>query len=232
VSETDEVKKIPLEDIYWTDETDITKEQIHDMAMSFVTHGQIEPIIVTPDGKGKYRGVCGRLRYEAMKYRWRNDPKGKTILARIHHFEDEAEIKAWQLAENLHRRELPAMQKARLYRELYDLMKQKEEDEVTMELLAVDMEKLTGEEVSAKTIQHYISLTKLQPEVQEILTREKWPLRWGLELARIKDPKKQVEAAKKIVSDQEEYDSLVDVKWYVDGILSEERRKKRNEQLN
>jgi len=148
----DEVKEIPLEKIYWTDDTDITEDQIHDLAMSFVRFGQIEPIVVTgPDENGNYRGICGRLRYEAMKYRWRNDPEGKTILARIHKFEDEAEIKEWQLAENLHRRELPAMQKAKLYRELYDLMKQKKEDEVTLELLAIDMEKLTGEEVSAKT---------------------------------------------------------------------------------
>jgi len=232
----DELKEIPLEDIYWLDDTDITEEQIRNMATSLMVHGQIEPIVVTgPDENGKYRGVVGRLRYEGMKKRWENEPEGKTILARVHKFKNELEIKMWQLAENLHRRRLPAMQKAKQLKALYDIMREEYGEEATIQTLANAIEDMTGEKESVKTIHHYLSLTRLEPEVQEILTREKWPLRWGLELLRIKDPKKQVETAKRILKEtKDEYfpiKSVERVKTVVDEATAEERRQKRNEQL-
>jgi len=199
------------------------------MALSLMVHGQIEPIVVTgPDENGKYRGVVGRLRYEGMKKRWENEPEGKTILARVHKFEDELEIKMWQLAENLHRRQLPPMQKAKQLKALHDLIRKEAGEEATIQTLAAAIEDMTGEKESVKTVQHYLSLTKLQPEVQEILTRENAPLRHGLELLRVKNPEKQVDLARRAA---EEGWSLSDLKWKVDEVTAEERRKRRDEQL-
>jgi len=227
---TDELREISLEDIFWSDPTDITEQQIKDMATSLETHSLIEPIVVTPSENGKYRGVCGRLRYEGMKRLDR-----KTILARIHRFESELEIRMWQLAENLHRRQIPAMQRAKQLKDLYDLLKKKSSKEATIQTLARSLEDVTGEKENMKTVQHYLSLTKLQPDVQEILTREKWPLRWGLELARIKDPETQVETAKKILKETKDeifpIKSVEQVKDVVDEALREERQQKRNEHL-
>jgi len=44
---TDELKEIPLENILWPDPTDVTEQQIKDMAASLETHSLIEPIVVT-----------------------------------------------------------------------------------------------------------------------------------------------------------------------------------------
>ena len=226
----DELKEIPLENIFWPDPTDITEQQIKDMAASLETHGVIEPIVITPDENGKYRGVCGRLRYEGMKHLGR-----KTILARIHRFESELDIKMWQLAENLHRRQIPAMMRAKQLKDLYELLKKKNSKEATIQTLARTLEDMTSEKENMKTVQHYLSLTKLQPEVQEILTREKWPLRWGLELTRIKDSEKQVETAKRILKETKNkifpIKSVEQVKDVVDEALRKEREQKRNEQL-
>ncbi|MFQ6064239.1 MAG: ParB/RepB/Spo0J family partition protein [Candidatus Bathyarchaeia archaeon] len=223
----DEMKELPLDTVYWPDATDITEEQIRNMAMSIMVHGQIEPIVVaTRDEKG-YRGVVGRLRYEGIKERWKNNPEGKTVLARIHTFKDDLELKMWQMAENLHRRELPAMQRARQYQEIYELIKAHDAETARLQTLARAIEDMTGNKESTKTIQHYLTLTKLQPKAQEILTSEKLSLRSGLELARIKDPKKQVKVAEKIQAHPDYFENVRSLKWEVDTIVAQERKKRR-----
>lgn len=106
----DRYLELPLELVYWKDPVrkDIRREDVDAMATSFTCHGQIEPIVVSgPDEEGRYEGVCGRLRYEAMR-RF----QGRPILARVHRFELALEKREWQLAENLHRRSLTALQRA------------------------------------------------------------------------------------------------------------------------
>lgn len=228
--------EVPLEYIVWPDQTDVTEEQIRNMAASLMTTGQIEPIVITQaDKKGMHRGVVGRLRYEAMKYRWRNEPQGKTILCRIRRFKDDVdgqiEVKTWQLVENKHRREVPAMQQAHQYRELYDLMRQKFGEKATLNTLTMQIEELTGNKESAKSVQHYLELTKLQPRTQEILTGEKLPLRAGLEFARITDPKKQVKAAEDVQKRPDTYHDVASIKWHVESFIEEERRDRQKQRL-
>jgi ParB/RepB/Spo0J family partition protein len=229
----DEFKEIPLDEIYWPDSTDITEQQINNMAASILVHGQIEPVVVCPhDEKNQYRGVVGRLRWEGMKYRWRGEPEGKTILARIHHFKDESEILMWQLAENLHRREVTAMQKAHQYRELHTLLTKEHNEEATLGTLVSAIEESTGNPESVKTVQHYLSLTKLEPRTQEVLTSEKLPLRAGLELLRIEDPKRQVKAAEEIKKKPNRYKTVQDIKWHVEGYITDQQRDKQRKRLN
>lgn len=228
---TDETREIPLETIYWPGPTDVTKQQISDMAASLLVQGQIEPIVVNVRDEKGYRGVIGRLRYEGMKDRWRAEPAGKTILTRIHGFADDVEIQMWQLAENLHRRELPAMEKARQYRTLYDLLKENHSEKATVGTLVMALEACTGNPESDKTVQHYLSLTKLQPKTQEILTSEKLPLRAGLELLRVENPQKQVKAAMDIQKNPERYKSIADIKYHVDSFVEDQRRDKQRKRL-
>lgn len=228
---TDEVKDLPLESIYWIDETDITEEQIKNQATSLMVHGLIEPIVVCPKDEKGHRGVIGRLRYEGMKYRWRNDPEGKTILSRIHTFKSEMEIKMWQLAENLHRRRLPAMQKARQLQDLFDIIREEADEEATLQTLAAAIEDSTGNKESVKTLQHYLSLTKLAPKTQAVLTSEKLGIRYGLELLRVKDEKKQEKIAKGIQDHPDRFDTVQSVKWRVDEIVEKERKKKHKKRL-
>jgi ParB family chromosome partitioning protein len=225
--------EIPLENVYWTGPTDITEQQIKNMAASILIHSLIEPIIVCPhDEKGQYRGVIGRLRYEAMKYRWRGEPEGKTILARVHRFKDESEILMWQLAENLHRREVTAMLKAKQYRALYDFLREKYGEEATLGTLVTAIEESTGNPESVKTVQHYLSLTKLELKTQEVLTSEKLPLRAGLELLRIEDPKRQVKAAEEIQKMPEKDRTVLDIKWRVETYITDQQRDKQRKRLN
>jgi len=236
--EAEEVKDLPLELIYWPDPTDITEDQIKNMALSLTVHGQIEPIVVCSRDEKGYRGVIGRLRYDGMKYRWRNQPEGKAIQARIRKFESEIEVKMWQLAENLHRREISAMQRARQLKNLHDILRKETGEDATIQTLAATIEDITGNKESVKTIQHYLSLTKLEPKTQEILTGEKMPLRYGLEILKIKTPEKQVEVAKE-VSERSKPDyqgvwqirNVEAVKEYVESVTVDERRERQDEKL-
>jgi hypothetical protein len=217
---------IPLEKIVWPETTDITPDQIHNMAASIMLNGQAEAIVVAPtESEDLYRGVIGRLRYEGMKYRWRAEPEGKTILARVHTFESEAQLKTWRLIENVHRRELTAMQKALEYRELYDELRKESGEEVTIKVLAQSVEALTGDKESEKTVGHYLQLTKLEPKTQEVMAAENLPLRAGLEFARVEDPKKQVKAAQEVQNRPSAYRRVEDIHWRVESLIADERKK-------
>jgi len=230
--QVDVMTEIPLDKIIWTGPTDITEKQIQNMGASLLTNELVEPIVVCPaDKKGMHRGVVGRLRYEGMKYRWRNEPQDKTILARIHEYPGEAEIITAQLVENLHRREVPAMQKALLYRQLYDLLHAKHGEKATLQTLATQIEEATGNKESVKTIQHYLSLTTLTPEAQQVLTSEKLPLRAGLELLRVEDPKRQVKAAKDIKNLPKNDRTVQDIKWRVETYITDQQRDKQRARL-
>lgn len=232
ITHVDAMVEIPLDKIYWTGPTDITEQQIKNMATSLLVNSIVEPIVVcSPDKKGMHRGVVGRLRYEGMKYRWRSEPEGKTILARIHEYKDEVEIITVQLVENLHRREIPAMQKARQYQQLYDLLREDHGEKATLQTLAMAIEEATGNTESVKTIQHYLSLTKLEPKTQEVLTSEKLPLRAGLELLRIQSPVKQAKAAEEIEKRPDRYKTVQDIKWHVDTFVTDEQRDKQRKRL-
>ena len=224
----DETANIPLSTIYWQEPTDVTDDQIINMAASILVHGQIEPIVVHVRDEKGYRGVVGRLRYEGMKNRWRAEQEGKTILARIHEFKDETEIKMWQLVENLHRRQVTAMQRARQYRDLYTLLRLEHDEEATIQTLVTAIEDITGNEESLKTVHHYLSLTKLEPKVQKILTGEKMSLRHGLELLKIKDPEEQVKVAE---TAQEDKLTVKELSYVVENVTVKERQKKQKKRL-
>jgi len=196
----DRYLEIPTDLIVWKDpiRKDIKDEDVKDMATSFTMHGQIEPIVVDgPDEGGKYEGVCGRLRYEAMK----RFP-GRPILARVHKFMHPREKREWQLAENLHRRDLTTLQRAEAYQELYKSMREEfggVHDKDIVGTIAKRQEELTGEEAPAeKTIHHYIRIAKELPEEikRKVSPVSIFGIRHGLELLRLKDmPEKQMQLA-------------------------------------
>ena len=176
--------------IYWKDSIrkDIRREDVDDMATSFTCHGQIEPIVVTgPDEEGKYEGVCGRLRYEAMR-RFH----GRPILTRVHKFRSARERREWQLAENLHRRDLTTPQRVEAYRELYESMREEfggVHDKHIVSTIAKRQEELTGEEAPPeKTIHHYIRIAKESPEEVrgKVSPVSIFGVRHGLELLRLR----------------------------------------------
>lgn len=195
----DRYLELPLELIYWKDPVrkDIRKEDVDAMATSFACHGQIEPIVVSgPDEEGKYEGVCGRLRYEAMK-RF----QGRSILARVHKFGSAREKREWQLAENLHRRDLTAVQKADAFNELYESYKEElggVHHKHIVSTMAKSLQEISGEKAPAeRTLQQYIQVSKELPEkVKKTVTGHAFGVRHALQLLRLKEkPEEQLKLA-------------------------------------
>jgi len=206
VATGDKYVELPVHLIFWKDpiRKDIKTEDVNNMATSFMMHGQIEPIVVDePNEGGKYEGVCGRLRYEATK-RF----QGRPVLARVHKFKSALEKREWQLAENLHRKDITAMQRAEAYKELYDGMRAEHGGEVKDKnivfTIAQRQEKLTGEKAPAeKTIYKYIEVAKLPEEVKaEILVDENFGVEHGVQLLRLKNmPSEQLKLAEQFAKE-------------------------------
>jgi len=202
---------------------DFTQEDIQRMAQSLRVHGQIQPIVVKPqNGEGLYEGVCGRLRYEGAKHA--HIPE---ILARIHKFASESEVRAWELAENLHRRDLTAVQKAEGFKELYDSYRKElggVKGKEIVSTIAQTQEDFDGEKPSEKTIYDYMHLCDLPNEVKEkIHINVNFGVAHGLELLRLKDkPNKQIELAEKFVESSIKEDplSVRELKKEIDEILN------------
>lgn len=204
--EGDQYLEVPLELIYWREPIrDVLKHQdVVDMASSLRLHEQIEPIVVKPrDEDGRYEGVIGRLRYEGAKH-----AHLKTILARVHRFKSQREVREWQLVENLHRRQLTELERDEAYRELYGLIK-RERGGVYKEYVVKDMAKkiegLTGEKPSEKTIWKRIQIAEELPdrvkETLKSLTGESFGIRHAEQLLRLKDmPEKQAEFAEEFAA--------------------------------
>ncbi|MFQ6076040.1 MAG: ParB/RepB/Spo0J family partition protein [Candidatus Bathyarchaeia archaeon] len=199
----DQYLELPLEIIYWKDpiRKDILEKDVNDLAMSFTCHGQIEPIVVTgPDEEGKYEGICGRMRYEAMKRL-----RGRPILARVRKFESEREKREWQLAENLHRRELTEIQRDEAIKELYELERERfpdAEEKHIVSTLAKRIEDLTGEKPAERSVRKRLQIaSELPKEVKNAVTGDRhFGLRHAEQLLRLKDfPEKQLELARECV---------------------------------
>jgi len=192
----DEVKLVPLSSIVWRSPIrDFTDEDIKNMAASLRIHGQIHPIICKPpDENGIYEGVCGRLRYEGAKRACIPE-----ILVRVHKFESESEVKAWQLAENLHRKELTAIQRAEACKQLYEKLKEEVggvKDKHIVGTIAMMEENLTGEKPSEKTVWQYIQIANELPEEvkAKTLNVQSFGVGHAIQLIRLKDkPDKQFE---------------------------------------
>jgi len=172
----DEYREIEIDKIEWKDPVrpEIKEEDIQAMAASFMTHAQIEPIIVKPMNEhGKYEGIIGRLRYEATKYGNR-----KTVEARIHYFHDESEVKSWQLAENLHRVDLSVVQKAEASKELYERLKKEvpgaKTDTPIITAMAISVHEMTGIAPAEKSIRESLRIaSKLGKKAKNLLTGQK-----------------------------------------------------------
>ena len=153
----DEFKLVPLSLIFWkTPIRDFTGEDVENMAASIMIHGQIQPIVVKqPDAEGSHEGVCGRLRYEGAKHAHRPE-----VLVRVHNFEDEAEALEWQLAENLHRKELGALERAEAYGKLAELRKKLfPEEKTAVKGIAMAVEELTGTKPAERTVRKYLEIS-------------------------------------------------------------------------
>ena len=196
----DEYKTLPIPMIAWKEPVreNLTAKNIQDMATSLRLHGQIHAITVQPSDPetGLFQGVSGRLRYEGAKYAGLPE-----ILCRIHKFDSECDRRNWQLAENLHRRDLTTIQKAEAYKELYESYKEEfggVHDKHIVSKIAKNIVEASGEKAPAeRTIQKYIQVSRELPEdVKKTVTSDAFGIRHAEQLLRLKDkPEEQLKLA-------------------------------------
>jgi ParB-like chromosome segregation protein Spo0J len=203
----DEFRLVPVGSVYWKDSIrDFTREDIVNMAASLRTHGQIGPIVVKPaDVEGLYEGVCGRLRYEGIKHAHLLD-----ALVRVHRFSGEDEVLEWQLAENLHRKELSALEKISVYGRLAELRRKRFPKEKTVVAgIALAIEESTGTKPAERTVRKYLQIdAEIGKEARKICLPR--PSEKGAivkishleQISRVKDDGKQAELLSRTIHGQ------------------------------
>ena len=221
----DDVKSLALPSVFWNSSMrDFTSDDIQRMAQSLRVHGQIQPIVVKPmNGDGEYEGVCGRLRYEGAKYAHIAE-----VLARIHEFKCESDVRAWELAENLHRKDLTATQKAESYEELYESYKKElggVKGKEIVSTIAQTQQDFSGEKQKEPTIWEYLRVARELPKEvkKKTMLEHSFGVKHALQLLRLKDePEKQLEVTEKFVesSIQGKPISVVNFKKEIDEILN------------
>ncbi len=117
--------------------THFDEESLDSLASSIATRGVIQPIIVSPLGKGRYRLVAGERRWRAAQR------------ARLHEIPalvrdlDQREVMALALIENLQREDLNPVEEARAYQKL------SEDDGMTQAEIAKLVDKSRSHDIAA-----------------------------------------------------------------------------------
>lgn len=79
---------------------------------------------------------------------------------RVHNFEDEEEVLEWQLAENLHRKELNVLERADAYARLAELRKKRFPEKSVVKGIAMAVEELTGTKPAERTVRKYLEINR------------------------------------------------------------------------
>jgi len=147
---------------------------LEELAASIRVHGLINPIVVEPHSNRRFRIVAGERRFRACKM------AGLTqVQAIIRSLEEQSRIEI-QLIENLHRKDLGAVEEARVYQRLI------EEFGLTQESLAARIGK--SQPAINQTLRILALPDSILEESREAASITKSTL---LELARERDPERQ-----------------------------------------
>jgi len=189
---SDKVEEVPLNRIQWIHPIrPVNVDHVRNLCKSLRIHGQLQEIVVKPpNSAGVYEGVIGLHRYEAAKLAGL-----PTLRCRIQAFKSRDDERFAQLAENLDRLDLTAIERAEAYKELAEYYRDEmpeDSEKAIIKALATGIEEQTGRKPpSEKTIHHYLKLSEELPEeVKQNLTGEtgkNFGVRHGLELLRLKD---------------------------------------------
>ena len=171
----DKVRANPMQPRRYFDEG-----QIATLAASLRERGALQPIVVRP-AEGGYELIAGERRLRASRVAGLSE-----IPAVVRPVKDE-EMLELALIENIHRSELNPIERARAYRIL------QEQHGLSDEIIATRM----GEDRS--TVNNYIRLLKLEPEVQGMIASGVLSTGHGKVLLGCAEPGRQIDAARKAV---------------------------------
>lgn len=189
---------IPVDKIVWRGKLRSFKSgEIEEMAGSLRVYGMLQPIMVRPVEGGLFEGVFGYQRYLAARRAGL-----QSILCIVKPMSDEEVVEA-RLVENLHRKELSAIEKAEWLHELYMHKRKYACEESAVKSVADAIEAYTGERPAEKTVLKYLEIASgLEKEAKAVLTGEtSFGVRHAEQLLRLKDkPELQVEIAREFAA--------------------------------
>ena len=170
-----------------------------DLVESIKQFGVLEPAVVIPREGGGYEMVSGHRRQRACQL------AGLDSMPVIIRQLDRDEATISMVDANLKRENITPMEKARAYTMKLEAMKRKTGRRSKMEILSGKTPKRADEELaeqtgeSRSTIQRLTRLTKLEPELQQMVDEKKLPVNTAADISYLKkdEQKKLVDAIEK-----------------------------------
>ena len=157
---------------------------LDDLAESIRTQGVVQPIVVTPKGKGRYTIIAGERRWRASK------KAGLTsVPVVVREVENDQQLLEMALVENVQRADLNPIEEAEAYRTLAD----------SFELSQEDIASRVGK--GRTTITNALRLLRLPEEIQDFLREGRLTAGQARPLLAIPDTRKQVEIAEQAMRD-------------------------------
>ena len=152
-------QSVPLDAIEWSGPARaVDREHVKELAASIAVSGLLQPIGVVDKGGGKYRGIFGRHRYEAVKANGE-----KTIEATVlPDDEEDVDRRLAQVWENLKRRDLSPMELARSYKTYIEVRRAKDAA-LTYDVLAKELQ------ISQPELSNTLMLLDQNPNIQKLV---------------------------------------------------------------
>ena len=202
VAEMDKVTIMPLANIHRFEGHPFKVEDNKDMwdlVESIKQFGVMEPAVVIPRKEGGYEMVSGHRRQRACQL------AGLTSMPVIVRNLDRDEATITMVDANLKRENISPMEKARAYEMKLEAMKRKAGRRSKMDILSGEKPMRADEQLaqqvgeSRATIQRYTRLTKLEPELQEMVDEKKLPVNTAADISYLKpdEQKKLADAMKR-----------------------------------
>ncbi len=163
--------------------TDFDEMELRELAESIKTQGVIQPVTVRKMGYGKYQLIAGERRLRASQM------AGIERIPAFIRVANDEQMLEMALIENIHRKDLNAIEVAISYQRLID------ECQLTQEKLS---EKLGR---NRSTITNYIRLLKLPPAIQVALRDESISMGHARALITVEDARVQETILKKIIDE-------------------------------
>ena len=155
---------------------------LDDLAESIRTQGVVQPIVVTPKGKGKYTIIAGERRWRASQ---RAGLEKVPVVVR--EVSNDQQLLEMALVENIQRADLNAIEEAEAYRTLGETF------ELSQELIATRVGK------GRTTITNSLRLLRLPQEIQDLVREGRLTAGQARPLLSIPDRDQQVEVAERAV---------------------------------
>ncbi len=164
--------------------TIFVEDHLEELAQSIKEHGVLQPIVVRRKGDGVYELIAGERRFRAATLAGLS-----TIPALVRNSNDEKSL-ALALVENIQRQNLNPMEEAKAYSRLMG------EFGLTQDLVASSVGK------DRSSIANILRLLALHKEVQQFIESGELSLGHAKVLAGVSTPNKQLQIAKRIVSER------------------------------